>query len=495
MFELEKERVFYYFEKISSIPRESGNEKAVSDWVLSWTKTLGLEAAQDAAFNLVIRKKASAGYETAAPVILQAHMDMVCEKTPESSHDFTKDPILLKVENDWLTSACKTSLGADNGIGMACAMAILEDDSLAHPPLEVIFTVEEETTFKGANSISPELFYSKRMINLDHADEKELIAGSCGGTGVMFTLPLSWEKCENSELGKNENAGYEAYEIKVCGLKGGHSGEDIHRGRGNAIQLLFRVLQEIVSVGGKVISVYGGTNRLAISREAQAMVLINDRQAAEEKITAMKAVFQKEFGKSAPDLDVMMESAVTKISENERICYLKDSEFEKMAAVVRLFPDGIISMSGDFPGQVDSSNNLGIIRAFPETGELQVISEIRGLYRTMVEDTKSRIEMLGSLFGAKVEYFAGYVSWEYAQDSCLRKTALDVYKKMFGEEMKVSTVHAGLEGGMFTEKEPEMDIISIGPSCQYFHSPMERVSIRSVKKFYGFLTALLAKLK
>ena len=518
------ERVFYYFEQISRIPRESGNEKAVSDWILNWTKTLGLEAAQDAAFNLVIRKKASAGYENAAPVILQAHMDMVCEKTPESGHDFRKDPILLKAEGDWMSSACGTSLGADNGIGMACAMAILEDESLCHPPLEVIFTVEEETTFKGADFIDPAMFAGRRMINLDHADDSELIAGSCGGTGLRFWLPLRWggteremspEQPEAARVADSTGSG--VYEVTVCGLLGGHSGEDIHRGRGNAIQLLVRLLQ---SLEAEVISLCGGTNRLAICREAKALVRTQDGAALKKAAAKMEEIFRKELGEAAPDLEVRVEAAAgpaaptvgaepseeaaaepTACADGEAegpaadtYLPLAPGELEKIAAIVRLFPDGIQTMSGTLPGLVNCSNNLGILKAGRESGMLEIVAEIRGLYASMVEDVQNRIEQLAACFGAKVEYFAGYVSWEYARESALRATALEVYRELYGEEMRVSTVHAGLEGGSFKEKVPDMDIISIGPDCAYFHSPKERVRISSVKKHYQFLTAILSRM-
>ena len=483
MTSLLNERVFYYFEKISAIPRESGNEMAVSNWIYDWTKTLGLEAAQDAAFNLVIRKKASAGYETAAPVILQAHMDMVCEKTLESSHDFSRDPILLKTEGDWLMSACGTTLGADNGIGVACAMAILEDQLLVHPPLEVIFTVEEETTFKGANAVAANVFTGRRMINLDHADDGELVAGSCGGTGVSVVMPLEWEK--------EVPNGYTAFKVKIGGLEGGHSGEDIHRGRGNATQLLVRFLQRLNGYGCKVCSICGGTNRLAICREAEAVVLADSEEKLRSLAEEMQAVYRKEFGQAAPRLDMKVEN----VSEETMILPLKAGQFTRIASMVRLFPDGILGMSGELTGQVNSSDNLGILRTCHEKQELQITSEIRGMYQSMVEDTREKINMLADLMGAKVEYFADYVPWEYAADSRLRSTALSLYQEMYGESMRVSTVHAGLEGGMFTEKAPGMDIISVGPSCQFFHSPLERVSLSSVRKFYGFLKALLAELE
>lgn len=476
MIDYQNERVFYYFKEISSIPRESGNEKAISDWLVNWAKDHQLEVIKDENLNIVIKKAASQGCEAASSVLLQAHMDMVCEKTSDSKHDFDCDPIILTEDEDWLFSACGTSLGADNGIGMACALAVLEDDTLVHPALEIVFTVEEETTFKGADTVSAELFESKRMINLDHADDSELIAGSCGGTGAYFTLPISWEK--------DVPDGFEAYRIKVTGLKGGHSGEDIHRGRGNAISLLIRVLD---SADIRAVSIEGGTNRLAIPREAEAVVLSNDAMSLNEYLNSMKDIFIREYGAAAPELDVTMER-----TENDvPMCV---GELEKIVAAVKLFPNGIVNMNGELEGVVESSDNVGIIKASPSEGEMRITCEARGLYGTTVEDIKRKINILAEILGANVEYFGGYVSWEYINDSKLRKTALELYKELFGEEMKVLAIHAGLECGMFAEKRTGMDIIAIGPTCQYFHSPNERVSISSVRKFYGFLTELLGEL-
>lgn len=479
MLDYQKERVFHHFREISRIPRESGNEKGVSDYLVGWAKVQGLEVLQDEFLNVVIIKPASAGYAHTAPILLQAHMDMVCEKTPDSTHDFTQDPIQLQTDGDWLLSACGTSLGADNGIGIACALAILEDNTLTHPLIEAVFTVEEETTFKGAGSISARLFKGRRMINLDHADDRELVAGSCGGTGAHITLPLMWE----TETPKD----YEAYCVTVSGLRGGHSGEDIHRGRGNAISLLLRILD---GADVRIVSVDGGTNRLAIPREASAIVLAKDAVSFAKHLSAAKDIFRKEYGAAAPELDVQMERAAS----GEPMNPMTDSSFKKVIAAATLLPNGIVNMNGVLEGVVESSNNVGIIKTFPNAGEMKITCEVRGLYGTTVADIKRKILLLADMLGAQVEFFGGYVSWEYVDESSLRQDALDVYNTLFGEDMKVLAIHAGLECGMFAEKIPGMDIISIGPTCQYFHSPNERVSISSVRKFYRFLTVLLETL-
>lgn len=466
--------VLNLFEQLSQIPRESGNEKAVSDWIRDWALERGLEVRQDDIWDLLITKPASEGYEDHPPVLMQAHIDMVCEKDSDSDHDFSKDPIRFKTDGDWIVSASGTTLGADNGVGVAAAMAVLGDKDLPHPPLEVVFTVQEETTFAGAETVDVSSCKAKRMINLDHADERELIVGSCGGTGVIFTMPLEREG--------NVPEGKQVFLIRVSGLKGGHSGEDIHRGRGNAINLLLRLLE---NADVSIVSITGGTNRLAIPREAEAVVLASDAKALQETVAEAEAVFRKEYGQ-APDLTVDVEGAA------ETAAPLTDEAFRKIAAAVRLYPNGIAQMNGNLEGLVESSDNIGIIST--EGDILTLTSEVRGAYQSTVADITKTIEALAEIMGAEVEYFGGYVPWEFEAESELRNLAVGLYKEMFGGEMKQLALHAGLECGFFAEKIPGIDLISIGPDCQYFHSPQERVSITSIGHFYEFLKALLVRL-
>lgn len=466
--------VLNLFEQLSQIPRESGNEKAVSDWIRDWALERGLEVRQDDIWDLLITKPASKGYEDHPPVLMQAHIDMVCEKDSDSDHDFNKDPIRFKTDGDWILSATGTTLGADNGVGVAAAMAVLGDKDLPHPPLEVVFTVQEETTFAGAETVDVSSCKAKRMINLDHADERELIVGSCGGTGVIFTMLLEREG--------NVPEGKQAFLIRVSGLKGGHSGEDIHRGRGNAINLLLRLLE---NADVSIVSITGGTNRLAIPREAEAVVFASDAKALQETVAEAEAVFRKEYGQ-APDLAITVESAA------ETGAPLTEEAFRKIASAVRLYPNGIAQMNGNLEGLVESSDNIGIIST--EGDVLTLTSEVRGAYQSTVADITKTIEALAEIMGAEVEYFGGYVPWEFEAESELRNLAVGLYKEMFGGEMKQLALHAGLECGFFAEKIPGIDLISIGPDCQYFHSPQERVSITSIGHFYEFLKALLARL-
>ncbi len=462
------------FRHISRIPRESGNEKAISNWIGKWAEYKGLKVTQDDIWNLTICKPASKGYEDHAPVMLQAHIDMVCEKNNDSNQNFDTDPIEFDFDGEWITSATGTTLGADNGVGVAEALAVLADDSLEHPPLEVVFTVQEETTFAGAENVDISELKAMRLINIDHANEREIIVGSCGGTGVRFVMPIEFEE-EVPE-------GMTAWRIRVTGLMGGHSGEDIHRGRGNAINLLLRVLE---NSNLQTVSISGGTNRLAIPREAEAVVLAADEDTVRSIIDNAKAVFRREYSGAAPDLDIICEEA-------EAAPPLTDAAFIKIAAAVRFYPNGIVNMNGSFDGLVESSDNIGIIST--EGGVLTITSEVRGAYRSTVDDIVKTIDLLAATLGAGVEYFAAYVPWEFSADSELRNLAVGLYKEMFGSEMKQLALHAGLECGFFAEKRPGMDIISIGPDCEYFHSPRERVRAASIINSYNFLKEMLRRL-
>ena len=418
--------VIKLFRQLSAIPRESGNEKEVSDWIKGWAEERGLSVTQDEIWNLIIKKPGSAGYEDHPPLMMQAHIDMVCEKNNDSDHDFTKDPIELAFDGEWITSATGTTLGADNGVGVAAAMAILDNDEIAHPPLEVVFTVQEETTFNGAEGVDVSGCDAMQMINLDHANERELIVGSCGGTGVVFNLPLTRE----AEIPE----GYKGFRVCVTGLKGGHSGEDIHRGRGNAINLLLRLLEESPEL--RVVSINGGTNRLAIPREAEAIVLAPDMAIVSERAAQAKAVFRNEYGEAAPDLDVIVEEAEADVP-------LTEESFGILAAVVRLYPNGIVQMNGRMEGLVESSDNIGILRT--DGGAMELTSEVRGAYQTTVDEIVKSIDALAAMTGAKVTYFGSYVPWEFAADSKLRPLAVNTYKELYGGDMKQLALHAGLE--------------------------------------------------
>ena len=380
--ELLKERVFFYFAQLCRIPRQSGNEKAVSDFILNWALDQGLKAKQDAVNNVFIRKAASAGYEAAPPVMLQAHMDMVCEKNEGVNHDFTKDPIKWMIEGDLISTGGETTLGADNGIGVACAMAVLEDKTLAHPRLEVLFTVAEESDFTGAANFDTSWMESDRMINLDHASDKEILCGSCGGMDAVITLPIKPEKLKT---------GWKTCTVRIYGLKGGHSGEDIHRGRGNANLLLGRFLAAAEKRFAYGISAAGGgTCRLAIPREAKADISLGEADIKELQKLAeeQQEMFRNELQATSSSLCISVTEAPA-------------AEFqvapEKIINLILLAPDGICQMNEMLTGLVDTSDNMGELHMDSES--FQLVFEIRSAKDSLKYFVYDKISRLAKLLG------------------------------------------------------------------------------------------------
>ena len=484
--DLEPRKVFQYFEEISAIPRGSGNEKGISDHILAWARERGLAAVQDEYLNLIIKKPASGGYENADAVLLQAHLDMVCEKKSDSCHDFTQDPIPLRVEGDMIISAAGTTLGADNGIGVAYCMAVLDDDSLAHPPLEILLTTEEETTFNGAESVSPRHFSARRLINLDQAVDDEVLAGSCGGEGAILRLPLRY--MVQAPRRPQETA----FSLRISGLPGGHSGEDIHRGHGNAIQLLARALCTCRTIDGlRLADLSGGTGRTAIPREAEAVITVDRDKETElrQSLEKLEAVFQTEYRAAAPGLRLELK----RLDAAAGLPSLTEDALEKLLAFLYLMPDGIMQMNGAAPGVVESSINLGVAR-LTETG-LELTAEMRNAYDSTTIHMEDRLSFLCRTFGAGCEFFTKYRPWSFNPHSPLREKAAEVYEGEFGKPLKTVVVHAGIECGSLLAKLPDLDAISIGPNCWFFHSPEERMSISSVGRAWQFLVKLLAELR
>lgn len=475
--ELLKERVFFYFAQLCRIPRQSGNEKAVSDFILNWALDQGLKAKQDAVNNVFIRKAASAGYEAAPPVMLQAHMDMVCEKNEGVIHDFTKDPIKWMIEGDLISTGGETTLGADNGIGVACAMAVLEDKTLAHPRLEVLFTVAEESDFTGAANFDTSWMESDRMINLDHASDKEILCGSCGGMDAVITLPIKPEKLKT---------GWKTCTVRIYGLKGGHSGEDIHRGRGNANLLLGRFLAAAEKRFAYGISAAGGgTCRLAIPREAKADISLGEADIKELQKLAeeLQEMFRNELQATSSSLCISVTEAPA-------------AEFlvapEKIINLILLAPDGICQMNEMLTGLVDTSDNMGELHMDSES--FQLVFEIRSAKDSLKYFVYDKISRLAKLLGADCTTTLEYGSWQFRPQSKFRDKAIEVFKKTYGTEPAVLTLHAGLEVGYFFDARPSLDAIALGPDCWNFHSPSECVGISSVRRFYKYLCTLLAEL-
>lgn len=477
--ELEKNRVFYHFLELTKIPHGSYEEKALSDFIKQWAESQGLQVEQDEKYNLHIEKEASPGCEEKEALILQAHIDMVCVKVPDYEHDFQKDPIPVQLEGDILSTGLKTTLGADNGIGVAMAMAILEDRTLVHPKLHVIFTTAEEEDMSGALAVSEDWLAARRVINIDHGVEKELIAGSSGGKACEFHLPIAYKKLEGEKV---------FYQIEISGLRGGHSGEDIHRGLGNANILLIRCLERIrEELAYDLVEIEGGTFRLAIPREAKAILACSPENG--KTLEELYQSFIHQCLEAYEDSEKGMKWTIAKVEGSEKA--ISSESLDKMIKAVCLFPNGISEMIGSL-GVVESSANLG--EMYLKDGIFSLVAELRASIEENREYIHKKICFLGECLGAKVRDFAAYPSWKYRANTPLQELAKETYRNLFQEEIKILALHAGLECGCFSPKMKEMDAISIGPNMWDLHSPHEALSVSSTEKVYYFLKKLLEQL-
>lgn len=475
---LKPEKLWKHFSQILAIPHGSGNEKALAEHIINLARNWGLEARQDKVGNVVVRKPASPGKENAPGVVLQAHLDMVCEKNSEVSHDFLKDPIQAYVDGDWVR-ASGTTLGADNGIGLAACLAVLEDRTLVHGPLECLFTVDEETGLTGAFRLGKDMLTGKLLLNLDSEDEGTFTIGCAGGADSEISLPLERKKKKPGQV----------LLVKISGLRGGHSGLDINLGRGNALKLLARALSaasekfklELISFGG-------GSKRNAIPREAWALVGF-DRKERKALVNFLKKEFEaikSEYRVTEPELAYDLRDSV-------------DSDFpltgESQGRLLRLIlalPHGVVSMHPQIAGLVETSSNLAIVHTEPKAA--RIICNTRSSVFTALEAVRLVIRACCQLAGARVNQPQGYPAWTPNLDSRLLKKMVEIYQNLFQKEPEVKAVHAGLECGIIGEKYAGMDMISFGPTIKYPHSPDERVSIISVERFWQFLQEALVKL-
>lgn len=476
---IEPKRVFYYFEKLSQVPRCSGNEKQVSNYIKSVGEGLGLETTQDEFLNVIIKKPASPGYENSEGVIIQGHMDMVCEKEDGIDHDFAKDPIELIVDGDYIR-ANGTTLGADNGIAVAMGLAVMEDKSLEHPSIELVVTTSEETEMNGALGLSKNLLKGKRLLNIDSEEEGILTTGSAGGELIEVKLPAEYEEIDK----------FTEIDIEIRGLMGGHSGMEIHKNRGNSNKILNSILKELKnSINIKLISIEGGTKDNAIPRQAKAKIAVASKELSlfEKKAKEIKNNILDKYISKEPEIEIV----ITKGSSATQA--LKGKVFNELIILL----DGILTgVYTRIPGNediVESSSNLAIVRTEEESVTIQVST--RSSSKEKLLELRERI--LNTVRSTSAEYSIGnqYPEWEYNPNSKLKDTALALYKEMFGREMESTVIHAGLECGIFAEKYPGLDIISFGPNIYDVHSPMEKLSISSTERTYRYLVELLKRLK
>lgn len=478
---IDYKNIFKYFEEISAIPRGSGNMQAISDYLVSFAKEHNLRYIQDDVLNVIMFKEATSGYEDAPAVILQGHMDMVCEKESWSNHDFEKDGLELVIDGDYIR-ANGTTLGGDNGIAVAYALAILSDDSLKHPALEVIITTDEETGMDGVIGLDPAPFKAKYMLNLDSEDEGIILCSSAGGLSGTVTLPLSYEEVK---------AGQEALEIAITGLQGGHSGAEIHKNRTNANVMMGRILMELQKeTVFRVADIHGGNKSNAIPREAHAVITVDASQVASAKsaIETIAKEIVSELVTSEPDAKVDVR---TMQLENAQVM-TKDCS-DKVIFMLVTAPYGVLVMSSDIEGLVESSVNMGILRVVD--GVMEFHYSVRSSLNSYKHYISTKLELLAKSIGASYVMDGEYPAWEYKKESKFRELLIDVFKKQYNYEPVVTAIHAGLECGLISEKIEGLDIVSIGPNMADIHTPKERLNISSTKRLYDYVVAVLEAIK
>lgn len=473
---LTPEMIWKNFKSLNQIPRPSKKEARIIQFVKEFGENLGLETRVDAVGNILIHKPATEGMEKRKGVIFQAHLDMVPQKNSEKQHDFEKDPIEAIIDGEWV-KANGTTLGADNGIGVAAMLAVLESNEISHGPVEALFTVDEETGMTGAFALQPGQLKGDILLNLDSEDEGELYIGCAGGMDGNI---------EFDYIADQVPLNYVSYNLKVSGLKGGHSGLDINLGRGNSNLVLFRLLRNAEQkVGLRLVEVEGGNMRNAIPREANAIVIVPEAKKAEliRLTREFTLMISKELAATEPDMKIDL----LEIKNQPRV--MQADLQKRLIASVFACPNGVIRMTDGIPGLVETSTNLSIVK----TEESKIY--IKCLLRSSVDSAKENLaDMIRALFeiaGAKVTFTGSYPGWKPNMDSAIMKTMDEVYQKMYGRKMEIKAVHAGLECGIIGGVYPNLDMVSFGPTIRHPHSPDEKVHIASVGKFWDFLVETL----
>ena len=473
---LKPETLWKRFYEISQVPRCSKQEGKILQYVKNFAAEHNVELKEDEVGNLVLKVPATEGYENAPVVILQGHVDMVCEKNKGTEHDFENDPIKLTKEDGWIT-AVGTTLGADNGIGVAANLSTVTDKSFIHGPLEILCTIDEETGLTGANNLGQGMLEGKIMLNTDSEEDGAFYVGCSGGQDTLGYFNIDWEDAP---------AGYQAYELMVTGLKGGHSGMEIHMGRGNAIKLLARLMNKL-DISYAIAEINGGSKRNAIPREAEVVILINNSD--EEKVKAIAAEFVSEalLEYKKNDGGVRVEF---KAKENTPNKVFTKNFSDKIFDILRALPHGVLAMSPDIPGLVETSTNLATI--FTEGDKLRIGTSQRSSIDSAKDNIASMVKSCFTLAGAiEINDADSYPGWQPNMGSELLKIGKEVYKEKFGGEPEIKAIHAGLECGILADKYPGLDMISFGPTIEGAHSPDERVKIEDVEKFYELLKGIL----
>lgn len=476
---LEPKNVFAFFEELTKIPHGTFNTKQISDYCVEFAKERNLDVIQDGANNVIIKKGGTAGYEDSEPVIIQGHLDMVCEKTADSAHDFTKDPLQLYVE-DGFVKARETTLGGDDGIAVAMIMALLDSSDIEHPPIEAVLTTDEETGMGGANAIDLSGLKGKMLINMDSEEEGILITGCAGGIEYETTIPV------NRESGKGT-----LIRIRVHGLLGGHSGSEIHKQRGNAHKMMGRLLYRLKKQADiRLTEVYGGSLANVISLECSSGILVRaeDAEKCLNTIREMEQIWKDEFMGEEPDLCVDCEV----VQETDISAFDKDSTC-RVITYLMLCANGMIEYSRKLSGIVETSLNIGAV--FCEEDAIRTRFQIRSSVETRKQQLKEQLEQCGEIVGGTSRVLGEYPAWQYKEDSKLRPIMISTYKELFGKDPVVSVIHAGLECGLFLGKRPDLDCVSCGPNVKDVHSVSERLDIASTQRTWQYLKEILKKCK
>lgn len=473
------EKLFHYFEDISAIPRGSRDEKAISDFLVAFARERDLWVYQDDVYNVIIKKPASAGAEDAPAVMLQGHIDMVCDKLAGVEHDFEKDGIDLIVKDGVLT-ANGTTLGADNGVAVALMMTVLDDDTLVHPALECVFTTDEETGLVGAETLDKSQIDARIMINLDSEEEGVATVSCAGGVVATYTRPVTREHKQGSAL-----------TLEISGLLGGHSGSDIHLERGNGDLLMARIVERLMRAGEPALVTFnGGTKDNAINRECAATLVYADHAAAEAGAELAQTIID-EIKLELEVFDPGFTCAVT-IADDAEVDAMAEADALALIHALRLAPNGVMRRNVAADGAVEVSSNIGVVVVTDD--QIQILLSPRSSIKSLQDDVKDRIRILAEVLGFDVIFEYEYPGWSYAEHSPVRDVFKASYLELFGNELKIESIHAGLECGLFADALPGLDAIAVGPQLYDVHTPDERMDLSSFENFYVLLVDVLRRL-
>ncbi|PMR72123.1 aminoacyl-histidine dipeptidase [Billgrantia endophytica] len=477
--QLSPQPLWRHFRTLCNTPRPSGHEARLVALIEAWADAQGLAHDRDAFGNLRIRKPASPGHEQAPGVILQGHLDMVAQANADHPHDFTRDPIETHVNEGWL-QARQTTLGADNGLGVAAALAVLEDEALVHGPLEALFTLEEESSMGGALNLAEGWLEGQVLLNLDSEDRGEVFIGCAGGADIVVEAQLPTAELNEDEV---------ALRLSLTGLSGGHSGIDIHRGRGNANRLLVRVLRALEAFDARLADYHGGTLRNALPREAFATLALpaDEAEAAGEKVAALQQELRAELAGADEGLTLALHPLVSPPAQA-----LNAHASRMLVAALHVAPYGVERMSLDVPGVVETSNNLGVVNL--AEGRFHLCALVRSLRDSAAADIADRFRGLFDLIGARTRVENAYPGWTPDPDSALLARFRQLHQQQLGSDPAVKVIHAGLECGILAGKYPHLDMISFGPLIRGAHSPNERVELNSVEEFWKLLKGMIESL-